>query len=543
VEILPGAGNPLITLRVAAQGGEFSRARRIFLTRFPREHRNPIQRLSASEVLGIFFAEFILKERHEPQERKIAMRVNFSPSGGVLAVVGLGGALLLTGCGNFWQAPGSTGSTGTTTTTTTLTASTTTPPEGAAVTLTATVSPSAATGTVTFYDGTTSMGTGTLSSGTATLSISFTSTGAQSLTATYGGSSTYAASTSSAVSVTVSAASSSSAERPAVSTMAPATVATPTQASAAATGATPTSSGAHTTTGYRAAAIRATGAVNLAGGTYTAQDAEAVVVEGSGSVNLTGTALNSTAGDDRGVLLYSSSPEAAATAAASTLAGSTDSAPAGTTRFTMSNGSITYNCNAVSTAACAQGSTSAGQNNPATLFAVANTTAAISLTDVAVTDNTSTDTNTEGSLLTAAALNSGRWGTANANGGNVTFTAKGTDLDGDVIVDAISTAALSLLEDSAGTGSSLTGAINGADQGKTVNLTLDKGSEWTVTGTSYLTAVTGLDLSGTVVNNIDGGGHCVYYSGGVNGSSQAITYSLSGGGYLAPVGTTGLRCE
>ncbi len=93
-----------------------------------------------------------------------------------------------------------------TSTTTTLSASTTTPTVGASVTLTATVAPSAATGTVTFYSGTTSLGTGTVSSGKATLATSFATAGTDSLTAVYAGSTTYATSTSSAVSVTVSAA-------------------------------------------------------------------------------------------------------------------------------------------------------------------------------------------------------------------------------------------------------------------------------------------------------------------------------------------------
>jgi hypothetical protein len=91
-----------------------------------------------------------------------------------------------------------------TATTTALSASTTTPTVGASVTLTATVAPSAATGTVTFYSGTTSLGTGALSSGVATLATSFATAGTDSLTAVYAGSTTYATSTSSAVGITVS---------------------------------------------------------------------------------------------------------------------------------------------------------------------------------------------------------------------------------------------------------------------------------------------------------------------------------------------------
>jgi hypothetical protein len=91
----------------------------------------------------------------------------------------------------------------------------------------------------------------------------------------------------------------------------------------------------------------------------------------------------------------------------------------------------------------------------------------------------------------------------------------------------------------------LTGAINSANTGKTVSLVLDSASKWAVTGTSYLTTLAGLTLNGTTVSNIDGGGHCVYYSGSINGSTSTTTYTLSGnsGGYLAPKGTTGLTCD
>jgi hypothetical protein len=122
----------------------------------------------------------------------------------VLIAVAASLVTLLTGCANFWNLPGGTG---TTATTTTLTASSSTPTVDASDTLTATVSPSAATGTVTFYSSGTSLGTGTLSSGTATYAASFATAGPFSLTATYGGDSTYAQSTSSAVSITVAAAS------------------------------------------------------------------------------------------------------------------------------------------------------------------------------------------------------------------------------------------------------------------------------------------------------------------------------------------------
>jgi uncharacterized protein (TIGR03437 family) len=64
------------------------------------------------------------------------------------------------------------------------------------VMFTATVSPSAATGMVTFFDGTATLGSGSLSGGNATLSVSTLSAGTHSITARYSGDSTYNGSTS-----------------------------------------------------------------------------------------------------------------------------------------------------------------------------------------------------------------------------------------------------------------------------------------------------------------------------------------------------------
>ena len=83
-----------------------------------------------------------------------------------------------------------------TATATTLTTSTASPLAGASVVLTATVASSAATGTVTFKDGSTTLGTGTLSSGVTTYTVSSITSGTHSYTAAYAGATGYAASTS-----------------------------------------------------------------------------------------------------------------------------------------------------------------------------------------------------------------------------------------------------------------------------------------------------------------------------------------------------------
>lgn len=423
-------------------------------------------------------------------------------------------ALWLSGCGNFWQNPyGTTNQGGTTTTTTTLSAPATAA-VGASVTLTAAVSPAAATGTVTFYSGASSIGSATLSSGTATATTSFAVAGTESVTATYGGSSAYGSSTSGAQTVTVSASAAGNAR----GSKAMATVGVDGKAMNGAM-----------TSAHGAAAIHATRAFSAVGGSYTAKDAEAAVVEGDGSVSLSDAKLSAAAGDGRGVLVYRNS------AGAASANGGKDGS------FSMSGGAITYTCDATTSPACTESSSETGQSSPATLFAVANTRATISLTDVAVTNNTSSSERNDGTLLTAAAVDG--WGTAGANGGHVAFVAKGTKQRGDVIVDDVSTAELAIVADEAGTGSSLTGAVNNAGAEGTVTLTLDPASLWIVTGTSHVTRFDGLAVKDGTVSNIDGGGHCVYYSGEIDGAKSTKVYMLSGGGALAPEGTKGLKCD
>jgi hypothetical protein len=77
---------------------------------------------------------------------------------------------------------------------------------GQAVTFTAQVSPSAATGNIQFKDGTSLLGTVAVSGGSAALSVSSLTAGAHSITAIYSGDANYTGSTSSALAQTVTAA-------------------------------------------------------------------------------------------------------------------------------------------------------------------------------------------------------------------------------------------------------------------------------------------------------------------------------------------------
>jgi Bacterial Ig-like domain (group 3) len=90
-----------------------------------------------------------------------------------------------------------------TATTTALAASASSVEAGTAVTFTAHVAPAAASGSVNFMEGATTLGTGTLAGGVATFSSSALAVGTHSVTAVYAGVADYTGSTSTPVSVTV----------------------------------------------------------------------------------------------------------------------------------------------------------------------------------------------------------------------------------------------------------------------------------------------------------------------------------------------------
>jgi hypothetical protein len=98
-----------------------------------------------------------------------------------------------------------------TSTTTMVTSSLANSTFGQSVTFTASVSPSAATGAVQFFDGGASLGTVPLSGGSASLTTASLTAGSHSITASYGGDATFAGSTSSPITQTVNQASTTTA--------------------------------------------------------------------------------------------------------------------------------------------------------------------------------------------------------------------------------------------------------------------------------------------------------------------------------------------
>jgi hypothetical protein len=207
------------------------------------------------------------------------------------------------------------------------------------------------------------------------------------------------------------------------------------------------------------------------GATITAVNGPAVVVEGGNKVLITSaglTSLTGALGNNQGILLYQSG----------SLTDATPATTAHPTIFSMTGGSLTYNCDANSVPFCGTGANLAkDQNTESTVFSVTNTTATINLTDVTLYNNT--NSNGDGNLLTAAKLSTGP--------ATVNFNLTGETVTGDVIVDALSTVNMTLAGDSANPNPIWTGTFaNGiyptsAGTLGTVSLTLDAASTWIVT--------------------------------------------------------------
>ena len=247
------------------------------------------------------------------------------------------------------------------------------------------------------------------------------------------------------------------------------------------------SGGTINTSGNNSAGIYSTGSITADGTTFISSGAEAAVIEGGNSITLTDSKLTSTKADKWGVLIYQS------------MSGDAEGTE-GT--FTMTGGSLAYSATGGS------------------LFYVTNSTANILLKNVDLTA-------TSGILFKAGANS---WGTSGANGGNIVLTADSQTLTGSVVLDAISTADLTLKNTS-----TLTGAINSENTAKQVNLTLDASSLWNVTADSYITCLSdSTGISGTSISNINGNGHTVYYDSGSCSVLNGKTYTLNGSGTLQP---------
>ena len=226
--------------------------------------------------------------------------------------------------------------------------------------------------------------------------------------------------------------------------------------------------GTYTTTGQGSPTIYSTADIIVSNAKLIAKASEGVVIEGKNSVTLnnvtltdTNNKLNGKSTTYKNIFLYQSM---------------SGDASNGTSSFTSKNSKITTN----------KGDT----------FYVTNTTAVINLEN-----NTITNNDKSGSFLR---IKKDSWGNSGSNGGNVTLKATNQLINGDIVIDSISTLTMNLKN------SNFTGKINKANSAKSIDLNIDKDTKIKLTGNSYVTSFTNEDASNS---NIDFNGYKLYVKG------------------------------
>lgn len=226
--------------------------------------------------------------------------------------------------------------------------------------------------------------------------------------------------------------------------------------------------GTYVTNGTGSPAIYSTADISVSDAVLTANNSEGIVVEGKNSVKLADCTLSGkmqgTYNDDseniQCIMIYQS------------MSGDAD---VGEAYFEANGGEIT---------------SLAGD-----MFYVTNTSCEIKLSGVKFNM-------ADGVLLRAVGNSSSRgWGKSGENGGDVKMTLTDQTVEGDIVVDEISSLDLDMR------GSVLTGAINADNSGGNISVFLDENSTWNLTSDSYISSFEG-DIS-----NINAGEFHLYVNG------------------------------
>ena len=236
--------------------------------------------------------------------------------------------------------------------------------------------------------------------------------------------------------------------------------------------------GTYTSNGANSPAVYSTADITVKNATLTANGSEALVIEGKNSITLTNSEVsgkmseNGSSADENihNIMIYQS------------MSGDAD---VGTSEFTMTGGSLT--------------------GNSGDMIYVTNTHSIITLSGVKIVNK-----DLDGALLRVVGNSASRgWGTAGKNGAQVEFTADNQTLDGDIIVDTISTLNFTLTNNSTFTGTIniAENAQNGTAVDNNAVVTIDKGSTWTLTGDCTVTSLTNngtINFNGHTITLADG---------------------------------------
>ncbi len=258
--------------------------------------------------------------------------------------------------------------------------------------------------------------------------------------------------------------------------------------------------GSYVTEGKGSPVIYSTADITVSDAFLESTSSQGVVVEGKNSVTLNDVELvanNVSKNSDKSdwyqaVMIYQS------------MSGDADE---GLASFTMKDGSLL--------------------NRNGDVFFVNNTMATISLENVSIANE---DDN--GYFLRAAAAG---WGTEGSNGGHVAMELNDQTIEGDIIVDEISTLNMYLKNHS-----SYTGATNEDGEAGDVYVEIEEGSKWTLSADSYITSLT------CDADSIDLNGHKLYVNGqeyqegtASDGEAvEAVVASSGNGGMQMPEGGT-----
>lgn len=237
--------------------------------------------------------------------------------------------------------------------------------------------------------------------------------------------------------------------------------------------------GSYTSNGYNSPAVYSTAAITIKDAALTANNSEALVIEGQNSIDLDDCTVSGNMSDTKGtssdenvhnVMIYQS------------MSGDAD---VGTSSFSMTGGSLT--------------------SNNGDMFYITNTDCTLSLSGVDIVNK---DSDAYLMNITGNSASHG-WGTAGANGAQVTFTADDQTLEGDIRVDSISTLNMTLSRNS-----TFTGTINideNEEGGEAVSdnavVTIEEGSTWTLTGDGTITSLTNngtINFNGYTITLADG---------------------------------------
>ena len=140
-------------------------------------------------------------------------------------------------------------------------------------------------------------------------------------------------------------------------------------------------------------------------------------------------------------------------------------------------GTATFNCKDSSLEIVSESSL----YDTAPMFFITNTQAVVNLENCTISYGS-------GILLNSASTS--EWGNQGSNGGKVTLNLNNQDVEGDLVVDGISTLELVMVN------SKIKGKINNDKKASKLTIKLDSKSKITLTGDSYYTSLTNEDKSG-----------------------------------------------